>query len=160
MVAWTLVFHLIGLVFWVGSLLVVTHVLALHTEEASPEARAALGRLESKLLKSLAHPGAAIMVITGFILVAHDPNYLRQFWLHAKLLLVVILVVLDLRLTFRARAFQEGKIELTRRECMALHGAIALVFVGILILALVKPFSPPSSHAQLGGTNNPMKMVL
>jgi putative membrane protein len=154
MVGWTLV-----LVFWVGSLLMVTHVLAIHTEEASPETRATLGRVESKLLKGLAHPGAAIMVITGFMLVAHDPNYLRQYWLHAKLLLVVILVVLDLRLTFRARAFQEGRIALARRECMALHGAIALVFVAILILALVRPFGLPRPHAQFGGTGNPITMV-
>ena len=150
MVAWTLVFHLIGLVFWLGGLLVVTHTLAMHAEEDSPEARAALGRLESKLLRGLAHPGAAIMVITGFILVGHDPNLLRQHWLHAKLLLVVILIALDLRVTFRARAFQEGTVEMTRGECMALHGAIALVFTAILILVLVKPFSPHPPHAQAG----------
>jgi putative membrane protein len=152
MVAWTLVFHLIGLVFWLGGLLVVTHTLAMHSEEDSPETRAALGRLESKLLRGLAHPGAALMVITGFILVGHDPNLLRQHWLHAKLLLVVILIALDLRVTFRARAFQEGTVEMTRGECMALHGAIALVFTAILILVLVKPFSPHPPHAEVGKT--------
>src|SRR5580658_9887670 len=117
MVAWTLVFHICGLVFWLGSLLVVTQILALHTEETSPETRVTLGRLETKLLRGLAHPGAAIMVITGFILVCLDPSYLREHWLHAKLLCVVILVALDLRLTFRARAFQQGNIDLSRREC-------------------------------------------
>ena len=150
MVAWTLVFHLIGLVFWLGGLLVVTHTLAMHSEEDSPETRAALGRLESKLLRGLAHPGAALMVITGFILVGHDPNLLRQHWLHAKLLLVVILIALDLRVTFRARAFQEGTVAMTRGECMALHGAIAVVFTAILILVLVKPFGPHPPHAQAG----------
>ena len=151
MVAWTLVFHIIGLVFWVGSLLVVTHVLAVHAEEASPEARVILGRLESKLLQGLAHPGAAIMVTTGFILVAHDPAYLRQHWLHAKLLLVLVLMLLDLRLAFRAKAFQQGKINLTRRECMGLHGAIALTFFAIVILVTVKPFGPHQPRPQLGG---------
>ncbi len=150
MVAWTLVFHILGLVFWLGSLLVVTRVLAIHTEETAPEARAALGRLESKLLKGFTHPGAAIMVITGFILVAQDPNYLREHWMHDKLLLVVILVVLDLRVTFRAKAFQEGTIELTRGECMGLHGAVALVFLAIVILVLVKPFGVHRRLAQLG----------
>jgi len=159
MVAWTLVFHIVGLVFWLGSLLVVTQILALHTEEPSPETCETLGRLESKLLKGLAHPGAAIMVITGFLLVSEDPNYLREHWLHAKLLLVVVLIVLDLRLTFRARAFQEGKIELSRRECMALHGAISLVFFAILILVLIKPFGLPRRHAQLRGTGDPITMV-
>jgi putative membrane protein len=149
MVAWTLVFHITGLVFWLGSLLAVTHILSVHTEETSPEARAALGRLESKLLKGLAHPGAALMVITGFILVAHDPNYLREHWFHAKLLLVVVMVVLDLRIAFRATAFREGRIELTRRECMALHGAISLVFFVILILVLTKPFGLTRRVTQL-----------
>jgi protoporphyrinogen IX oxidase len=149
MVAWTLVFHVIGLVFWLGSLLAVTHILAVHAEEPSPEVRASMARLESKLLKGLAHPGAALMVITGFLLVSEDPYFLRETWLHGKLVLVIILIVLDLRVTFRAKALQEGKIEMTRRECMALHGAIALVFFGILILVLLKPFGLHRRVAQL-----------
>ena len=90
MVAWVLVFHLIGLVFWLGSLLVVTHVLAVHSEEPSPQVRAAFGRLEMRLFKGLAHPGAALMVITGAILIGQNPHYLLEHWLHAKLLLVLV----------------------------------------------------------------------
>ena len=140
MVAWTLVFHIIGLVFWLGSLMAVTHVLALHAEEPFPEAREALGRLELKLLKGLAHPGAALMVITGSILVIRNPEYLRERWLQAKLVLVVILITLDLIVYFRTLAFHAGTANLRRRECVALHGAIALVFFTILILVLTKPF--------------------
>jgi len=143
MVAWTLVLHLIGLVFWVGSLLVVTHVLALHTQETSEAARAALSRLEMKLLKGLSHPGAALMVISGSILLMENPYFLRTNWLHIKLFLVLVLIALDLRVYFRTRAFQAGRIELQRSECLALHGAIALVFTGILILVLTKPFGLP-----------------
>jgi putative membrane protein len=140
MVAWTLVFHILGLVFWLGSLLVVTHVLAAHTEAAAPEARAAFARLERKLFNGLAHPGAALMIITGATLAARNPEYLKEHWLHLKLLLVIVLVVLDLRVYLRARAFQAGRIEMRRGECMALHGAIALVFFMILVLVLTKPF--------------------
>jgi uncharacterized membrane protein len=143
MIAWTLVFHLIGLVFWVGSLLVVTHVMALHTQETSDEAREALGRLEMRLMKGMTHPGAALMVISGSLLLAEDPYFLRTNWLHFKLLLVLVMIALDLRVYFRARAFRAGKIELQRGECMMLHGAIALVFTGILILVLTKPFGLP-----------------
>ena len=143
MVAWTLVFHIIGLVFWLGSLLGVTHALAVHTAESSPEARAALGRLEMKLLKGLAHPGAAIMVITGIVLLNQDPFALRANWLHFKLFLVVVLIALDLRIYFRAKAFNAGTIELRRGECMALHGVIALILMGILMLVLLKPFGQP-----------------
>ena len=156
MVAWTLVFHLIGLVFWVGSLLILTRILAVHTQETSVEARAVLSRLEMRLFKGFTHPGAALMVITGIMLVSQDPYYLRQNWLHFKLLLVVILIALDLRVYFRAKAFQAGKIQLTHRECMTLHGFIALVFFGIVILVLVKPFGMAArrtSKVEPGGRN-------
>jgi putative membrane protein len=147
MTAWILVFHLTGLVFWLGSLLVVTHILAIHTEEPSTEGRAALGRLEMRLLKGLAHPGAALMVITGITLIVENPHYLREHWLHAKLLLVIFLIILDLRVYFRIKAFLAGRIELRRRECMVLHGAISLVFFGILILVLLKPFGMRTRRA-------------
>lgn len=147
MVAWILVFHLIGLVFWLGSLLAVTHILAIHTEEPSTEAQAALGRLEMRLLKGLAHPGAALMVITGITLIAENPHYLFEHWLRAKLLLVIVLIILDLRVYSRSKAFLAGRIELRRRECMVLHGAISLVFFGILILVLLKPFGMGTRRA-------------
>jgi protoporphyrinogen IX oxidase len=151
MIAWTLLFHLIGLVFWMGSLLTVTHVLAIHTEEESPTARQALGRLEMKIFKGLAHPGAALMVLTGGILISTNPAYyLHAHWLHAKLALVATLIALDLRTYFRTKAFQAGKIEMRRGECKVLHGAIAFVFFGILILVLTKPFEGKRRAATLG----------
>ena len=73
-------------------------------------------------------------------MIGQHPHYLLEHWLHAKLLLVLVLIVLDLRVYFRAAAFLAGRVELHRRECMALHGAISLVFFGILILVLLKPF--------------------
>jgi putative membrane protein len=150
MVAWTLVFHIVGLVFWLGSLLVVTQILALHVEEPSAETRVTLSLLETKLLRGLAHPGAAIMVVTGIVLVSQDPYALREHWLQAKLVLVAILVALDLRLTFRARAFQGERIELSRRECTFFHGAISLVFLAVLILVLIRPFGGHGRQAQWG----------
>jgi len=41
---------------------------------------------------------------------------------------------------------------MTRGECMGLHGAIALVFTAILILALVRPFGPPRHQAGIIGS--------
>ncbi len=141
LVPWILVFHLIGLVLWLGSLLVVMRVLTAHIEERSPEARQALSRIETKVLRGLAHPGAALMIITGILMIlTNTAYYLHAHWLHVKLLLVAVLIALDLRVTFRARAFQAGKIEMRRGECQGLGGAIAAIFVIILMLVLVKPF--------------------
>lgn len=138
---WTLVFHILGIVFWLGSLLVVTHVLASDADSESDEVHEILGRLEAKLFNGIAHPGAIIAIISGAILIYGNPGYyLHAAWLHAKLLLVAIIIVLDAVTYIRAKAFHAGRITLRRRECMMLHGGIALIFIGILIMVLVKPF--------------------
>jgi putative membrane protein len=136
-----LVFHIFGVVFWVGGLLIVTQVLAAHTREQSPDARKALERLESKLLNGVAHPGAAITLIAGVAVVMIDPTFMQQTWLHAKLSLVAILIGLDFLIYWRTRGFHRGEVDMKRKECMILHGVISLVFLGILILVMVKPFS-------------------
>jgi len=139
-IAWALVFHILGFVFWMAGLLIVTQVLATHTTETELEARRVLQTLEVKLLKGIAHPGAAITVIAGIVVVSLQPGYLHEGWLHAKLLLVIILIALDVVVYLRAKAFHSGRIELKRSECMMLHGTISLVFLGILVLVMIKPF--------------------
>jgi protoporphyrinogen IX oxidase len=141
LLAWTLVFHILGIVFWLGSLLVVTHLLAYDADSGSAEVHEVLNRAEGKLFKGIAHPGAIITVISGAILISTNPqHYVHAAWLHAKLFLVVILIALDAITYIRAKAFHAGKITLRRKECMMLHGGIALVFIGILIMVLIKPF--------------------
>lgn len=138
---WLLVFHLLGIVFWLGALLIVTHLLAADSEAASEETHQVLGRLETKLFNGIAHPGAAIVIISGLLMIMTNPHYyLSRGWLRAKLILVAGLVVLDFITYRRMRAFKAGTAKLQRKQCMALHGAIALLFIGILVLVLVQPF--------------------
>ena len=138
--AWLLVVHLPGMVLWVGGLLVATLILASHAEESGAEAGAALTRMGQKLFRGFIHPGAAIAVVTGILLILSNPDfYLSAGWLHAKLFLVLILVVLNLRIYFRAKAFYAGKLQLTRGECIASHAAVAVIFLATLVLVLVRP---------------------
>jgi protoporphyrinogen IX oxidase len=138
---WTLVFHVLGIVFWLGGLLVVTHVLAEDAETASEETHQTLGRLEGKLFNGIIHPGAAIVILSGLVLLMTNPRYyLDASWLRVKLVMVAALIVLDWITYRRMRAFKAGSIKLERKQCMALHGGIALVFSVILILVLIQPF--------------------
>jgi len=141
LMAWTLVFHILGIVFWLGGLLVVTHLMAFDAESDSVEVHDVLNRLEGKLFKGIAHPGGIITVISGAVLISTNPQYyVHAAWLHAKLFLVVLLIALDATTYIRAKAFHAGKITLRRKECMMLHGGIALVFIGIVIMVMIKPF--------------------
>ena len=139
-VAWALVFHVIGLVFWMAGLLVVTQAMAAHTEERSNDGRRALGKLEMKLLNGMAHPGALIAIVAGIVLIALHPGYLRESWLHIKLSLVVILIGMNLFLHMRAGALREEKPEARSGQFRMLHGVISALFLAIVILVMIKPF--------------------
>jgi|SRR5271167_5241278 len=139
-IAWALVFHVIGFVFWMAGLLVVTQVMAAHAEERSPEGGRVLGRLEMKLLKGLAHPGALITIGAGIAVVVIQPGYLRQSWLHAKLSLVVILIGMNLFLHMRVRELGDGRSKVRPGQFRMLHGVVSALFLFIVILVMIKPF--------------------
>jgi len=138
--AWVLVIHVIGFVFWMAGLLVVTQVMAVHAEARSLEAAGTLRRLEMKLLRGMAHPGALITIGAGAVLIALQPAYLRQSWLHAKLSLVVILIGMNLFLHARARQLHEEPSKARPGQFRMLHGVISALFLGIVILVMIKPF--------------------
>jgi len=53
---------------------------------------------------------------------------------------VAVLIALDLMAWFRAREYHAGAAQLRRGFCKGIHAAIATVFLGIVILVMIKPF--------------------
>lgn len=137
---WILVFHILGIVLWVGSLLVVTQLMAAHAQTGSAEVREILGKIEGKVFGGGVHLGAIITIISGFLIFSINPEYYgRATWMHIKLGLVLVFIVLDVLAYLAHRKLRAGG-NLSRGRCMALHGIAALVFAGILIMVLVRPF--------------------
>lgn len=124
-VGWVLVLHLIGMVMWIGGLFM-----------AMAAAGSGAPALAQKGLRRFAHPGAALMILTGGLMMFLLPYVRDAMWLHVKLLLVLLLIGADLMVTSRLK--QEAPP--SRARLGFLHSAVGLLFLGILILALVKPF--------------------
>ena len=138
MVPGLLVVHVLGLVFWVGGLLVTSMALTRHAQEASADARGALARLERIYLRGLADPGALLTILAGISLILTNRSYyLHAPWLHIKLTFVVLLIGLHGWVAARTKAFSTGRIELQRGEARLLVVATLLIFVSILIATLV-----------------------
>jgi len=87
-----------------------------------------------KILNGMANPGAVITIITGILLVyGRTFYYLHSLWFESKAILVACLIVLHIITYARARRFVAGDLFVPRKNWMILHGAISLVFFGILI---------------------------
>jgi protoporphyrinogen IX oxidase len=137
MVAWTLVVHIFGIVLWIGGLVMTTVLLAQHARETSPQALAALTRLEKKSMRAMADPGALLAILAGILLIHSNPSYyMRAPWLHIKLTIVIILIVLHAVIGIRMKSLQKGTRPMTSGNAWLLFGAVLLVFICILIATL------------------------
>lgn len=138
MVPVLLVVHVFGLVFWISGLLVTSMALTRHTQEASPETRQALARLERIYLRGLADPGALLTILAGISLIMTMPAYfLHAPWLHIKLTFVLLLIGLHGLIAVRTKRFGTGQIALQRGEARLLVAATLLIFLSILIATLI-----------------------
>lgn len=133
-----LVVHVFGVVFWVSGLLVTSMSLTRHTQEASPEARQALARLERIFLRGLADPGALLAILGGIGLISTNSSYyLHAPWLHIKLTFVVLLIGLHGLVAVRTKRFATGRLQLQRSDARLMVVATLFIFISILIATLV-----------------------
>lgn len=136
---WLKALHVFGIIVWMGSLLLVTSLLALAAEEIGAT-RERFIYASRHLFRHGANLGAALALIIGVALLASEPYLLHRGWLHAKLLLVLLLLVVHGRLQQRLTALGKRSDELNQREFRMLHGVVSALLLGILLLVYLRPF--------------------
>ena len=138
-ISWLLVFHLFGVIFWIGSLLLITSLLAVVSDEIGV-AKERFIMVASTLFLGGCNIGGAVAIVFGILLMAKEPEVLRQGWLHLKLGLVFILLLVHLRLYRRIVALSDNPSSVSRAEFRVIHGVVSLVLLAILAMAIIKPF--------------------
>ena len=134
-----LALHIFGVIFWMGGLLMITSFLARVPEEVGLPKERFLGAARS-LFESTVNLGAAISIALGIILILMDPTVLRHGWLHAKLLLVAILLFYHVRFYRRIIFLENNPSQSTTREFRVIHGMVSALLIAILVLTVLKPF--------------------
>ena len=134
-----LVFHLFGVILWIGSLLVISSMMALVPDEVGA-ARERVIVIARRLFHVSSNIGAIVTVVFGVFLVLLDPGVMRHGWMHAKIALVLVLLFFHVKLYRRVSALENDPGSATRREFSMIHGIVSLLLLLILVLALVKPF--------------------
>lgn len=133
---WTRAVHVVAVTAWIGGLIGLSEVFALHAETGDDGLW--LPR-ERGLLAKVLMPASGVALATGILLVL---NYgeLTEGWLHAKIFAVFLLLVDQVVLTRQIPRFASGanirKPIFFRRLKLF---PIAL-FIGIVALVIVRPF--------------------
>ena len=139
LISWGIVFHLFGVIIWIGNLLVIASMLSLATEEVGA-ARERLIVVSRRLFQIGGNLGALATVFFGIILILLDPSVLMVGWLHAKLVLVLVLLYFHYRLYRRILNLENDPSGASAREFKMIHGIISALLLAILALAMLKPF--------------------
>jgi putative membrane protein len=134
-----LVFHVFGVIVWIGTMLVTCTMLALVPEEVGV-AKERLILTTRRLYTVGANIGAVVTIVFGILAILAYPQVLAFGWLHVKLLLVLLLIAVHFRIYQRLNRLRLNAAGATRREFSMLHGVVSALLLGILIMVIVKPF--------------------
>jgi putative membrane protein len=134
-----LVFHMFGVILWVGSLLLISSLMTLVPEEVGV-AKERLIVSAQRLFRRSSNIGAAVAITFGVLTILAEPPVIERGWLHVKILLVLVLLAVHVRLYMRIVALENEPASATRREFSIIHGVISILLLMILILAILKPF--------------------
>lgn len=139
---WLKAFHIVFVVTWFAGLFYLPRLFIYHAEATEPALRAQLKVMERRLL-AITHIGGALALAFGIATLAwfaaHGADYLRQGWLHAKLLLVGGLVAYHLYLVRLTREFAADRCRRSSRWLRVFNELPALALIAIVILVVVKP---------------------
>ncbi len=109
MVLWVKSFHIISVVTWFAALFYLPRLFVYHAMADDIPSQARFKIMERKLYRGIMNPSAVVAVGLGVLLIVLQPFWLQQGWLHAKITLVVALIVYHLYCGRLLRAFAEDR---------------------------------------------------
>ena len=89
---WIKAFHIIAVVTWFAALFYLPRLFVYHAMAEDTVSRERFKIMERKLYRGIMTPSMIVTLVLGFWLVYLNPAWMKGGWMHAKLLLVFLLV--------------------------------------------------------------------
>jgi len=140
MYEWIKAFHVVAVISWMAGMLYLPRLMVYHAEAQTGSIQSETFKImERRLLKGIINPAMMLTWVLGLYLAWYAFGF-KGGWLHAKLLLVVILSGIHGMLAKHVRAFAEDRNQKPARYFRILNEVPAVLMLAIVILVIVKPF--------------------
>ena len=140
---WLKAFHIIFVVTWFAGLFYLPRLFVYHVDAQDELSHERFVVMERRLL-GITHIGGGLALLFGLLLLAwwyrQSPSWLLQGWLHAKLLLVALLIGYHYACARLVRRFAERRNQRSARWYRLFNEVPALLLIAIVVLVVVKPF--------------------
>ncbi len=138
---WLKAAHVFFVIAWMAGMFYLPRLFVYHTEVApQSEADRLFQTMERRLLRIIMNPAMIMVWILGVAMIAMDPGLLKQGWLHAKFLLVLILSGLHGAMSKWRRDFANGTNRRSARFYRLMNEVPTICVLIIVVLVILKPF--------------------
>ena len=137
---WIKAFHVIAIIAWMAGMLYLPRLFVYHSETPKGSIQSDTFKImERRLLKAIINPAMIAAWVLGLVLVWQGGWY-ASGWLHAKLLLVLILSGFHGFLSRLVKDFAADRNTRPARFYRMINEVPTLLMISIVILVIVKPF--------------------
>ena len=138
---WIKALHVISMIAWMVGMLYLPRLFVYHADRApGSEASELLKVMERRLLRAIINPAMmATLIFGGLLLATPDMIDWSAWWIHAKLVLVVIMLGLHGAFSRWRLDFEADRNTRPPRFYRFANEVPTLLLIAIVILALVRP---------------------
>ena len=136
---WLKALHIAAMVTWFAGLFYLPRLYVYHAGATDAVSTARFENMERRLF-AITTIGASLTIIFGLAMIVETPLYLSFSWLRIKLLLVLLLVAYHGYCFKIIRDFAQRRNSRSARWYRVFNELPTLLLIGIVILAVVKPF--------------------
>ena len=137
---WLKAAHIIAVIAWMAGMLYLPRLMVYHCEAppGSPQSET-FKVMERRLLRAIVNPAMVATWALGLWL-AFDNGAYREGWLQAKFILVLLMSGVHGMLSRYVRDFAADRNTHSQKFYRIINEVPTLLLIGIVILAVVKPF--------------------
>lgn len=138
---WLKALHMIAVVCWFAGLFYLPRLFVYHAQTSDSPGNERFKIMERKLYRGIMWPSLILTVVVGTAMLALNPHYyLAQGWMHAKLLLVAVLIAYHFFCGHYLKAFQQDRNTKSHVFFRVFNELPVLALIAIVILVIVRPF--------------------
>lgn len=138
---WIKALHIVAMVSWFAGLFYLPRLFVYHAQSEDRASQARFSIMERKLYRGIMTPALIVTLAMGiWLLILNADYYFTQGWLHAKLLLVAMLVAYHLYCGALLRRFARSENHRSHVFYRWFNEVPVLFLVAIVILVVVRPF--------------------
>ena len=136
--------HLVGMVAWFVGVFYLVRLFVYHAEAFSkqdPEKEILTSQyalMERRLYKIITNPAMIVTFIGGFAMLAINPEYLKQPWMHVKLTLVILLAGYTGACGSMMKKLAKGALPMSSFRFRLFNEVPSLFLVAIVLLAVFR----------------------